>query len=151
MLESSLDPRRKMLQYVGTYFDYIAANPRFPRVVQGEWMRVVAKGSPQMLRIARQYFAPIYFGVAKMLQDGIQAGQFRNVNPLDFVPSLVGIIIFYFSTVPAMKTLLHVDPLSKNRIAERRMFVLEFVSAALFCNNDSQLQASRASKRRRLE
>jgi hypothetical protein len=31
-----------------------------------------------------------------------------------------------------MRTLLKVDPLSKQRIAERRKFVLEFVSKALF-------------------
>src|SRR5271157_3146513 len=34
VLESELPPRQKMLQYLGAYFDYIAANPRFPRVVQ---------------------------------------------------------------------------------------------------------------------
>src|SRR3984885_3642636 len=39
VLDSKLPPREKMLQYLGTYFDYIAANPRFPRVVQGEWVR----------------------------------------------------------------------------------------------------------------
>src|SRR5580692_12539766 len=32
-LESKLPPRQKMLEYLGAYFDYIAANPRFPRVV----------------------------------------------------------------------------------------------------------------------
>ncbi len=44
---------------------------------------------------------------------------------MDFIPSLVGIVIFYFSSVPAMKSLLKVDPLSKQRIAERRKFVLD--------------------------
>src|ERR1700693_6458464 len=38
VLESKLPPRQKMLEYLGAYFDYIAANPRFPRVVQAEWM-----------------------------------------------------------------------------------------------------------------
>src|SRR5208283_5279948 len=39
VLESRLAPREKLLQYIGSYFDYIAANPHFPRVVQSEWMR----------------------------------------------------------------------------------------------------------------
>ena len=132
VLESNLGPREKMLEYVGKYFDYIAANPRFPRVVQAEWMRVGPKGSPQIHRIAREYFAPIYRRVAEMLREGAETGEFRVVNPLDFLPSMVGVIIFYFSTAPAMKTLLKMDPLSKERIAERREFVLEFISAALF-------------------
>ena len=132
VLDSQLEPREKLLQYVGHYFDYIAANPRFPRVVQGEWMRVGPKGNPQMLRIAREYFAPIYRRVAQMLREGAEKGQFRAVNPMDFLPSLVGVIVFYFSTAPAMKMLLKTDPLSRERIAERKKFVLEFVSAALF-------------------
>jgi len=132
VLESKLEPREKLLQYLGLYFDYIAANPRFPRVVQAEWMRVGPKGSPQMMRIAREYFAPIYQRVAEMLSEGAEKGQFRAVNAMDFMPSMVGVIIFYFSTAPAMKALLKTDPLSKERIAERRKFVLEFVSAALF-------------------
>ncbi len=134
VLESKLEPREKLLQYLGCYFDYIAANPRFPRVVQAEWMRVGPKGNPQMLRIAREYFAPIYRRVAEMLREGAEKGQFRPVNPMDFLPSMVGVIIFYFSTAPAMKTMLKIDPLSSKRIAERRKFVLEFVSAALFKN-----------------
>ena len=34
----------------GAYFDYIAANPQFPRVVQAEWMRAGAKSSVHMQR-----------------------------------------------------------------------------------------------------
>jgi len=137
VLDSDLEPRAKMLEYTGRYFDYIAANPRFPRVVQAEWMRLGPKGSPHMLRIAREYFAPIYRRVAEMLREGAEKRQFRLVKPMDFLPSIVGIIIFYFSTAPAMKTILKVDPLSKKRIAERREFVLEFVSAALFSDSAS--------------
>lgn len=132
VLQSGLPPRERLLEYVSCYFDYIAANPKFPRVVQSEWMRVGAHGSPQMLRIAREYFAPIYRLVAELLRQGAEAGEFRPLNPVDFIPSMVGIVIFYFSTVPAMKTLLKVDPLSKERIAERRKFVLQFISKAVF-------------------
>lgn len=131
-LQSNLEPRGKMLAYVGRYFDYIAENPRFPRVVQAAWTRVGAHASPPMLRIAREYFAPIYQRVSQLLREGAAKGEFRRVNPMDFLPSLVGVVIFYFSTAPAMRTLLKVDPLSKQRIAERRKFVLEFVSKALF-------------------
>src|ERR1700686_2994489 len=59
VLESDLPPRKKMLEYVGTYFDYIAAHPQFPRVVQAEWMRSGAK-SASMQRVAKEYFRPIF-------------------------------------------------------------------------------------------
>ena len=40
--------------------------------------------------------------------------------------------MFYFTAAPLMKTLMKVDPLSAERIRERRAFVLDFISAALF-------------------
>jgi TetR/AcrR family transcriptional regulator len=131
ILEGDLPPREKLLEFVGQYFDYIAANPQFPRVVQSEWMRVGAHGSPRMLRIAREYFAPIFLRISALLREGQEKGVFRALNPMDFMPSVVGVVIFYFSTAPAMKVLLKVDPLSADRIAERRRFVLDFISRAV--------------------
>ncbi len=132
VLDSKLPPREKMLQYLGAYFDYIAENPRFPRVVQAEWVRSPQQRTPQMQHIAREYFRPIYQRLVEVLREGIAAGEFRAVNPMDFLPSMVAVIVFYFSAAPAMKALMKVDPLSAERIAERRAFVLEFISAALF-------------------
>ncbi|MGA7078337.1 MAG: TetR/AcrR family transcriptional regulator [Terriglobales bacterium] len=131
VLDSQLPPRQKMLEYLGTYFDYIAANPRFPRVVQGEWVRSGA-GAVRMQRIAKEYFRPIFEKLVGVLQEGIRAGEFRPVNPMDFVPSVAAVIVFYFTAAPLMKTLMKVDPLSEKRIRERRAFVLDFISTALF-------------------
>jgi TetR/AcrR family transcriptional regulator len=131
VLESGLRPQQKMLAYVGAYFDYIAANPRFPRVVQSEWMRS-GTGTKRMQRVAKQYFRPIFEKLVEVLREGIAAGEFRAVNPLDFLPSIAALIVFYFTSAPLMKTLTKVDPLSVARIRERRSFVLDFISAALF-------------------
>jgi TetR/AcrR family transcriptional regulator len=131
VLENTSSPRKKMLDYVGAYFDYIAANPQFPRVVQAEWMRSGAKSAP-MQRVAKKYFRPIFKAVAEVLRLGIAAGDFRPVNPMDFLPSVAAVIVFYFSAAPVIKALTKVDPLSAQRIRERRKFVLDFISAALF-------------------
>jgi len=132
VLESELPPREKMLQYLAAYFDYIAENPRFPRVVQAEWTRSPRKQTARMERVAREYFRPIYQKLVQVLQAGIEAKEFRRVDPMDFLPSMVAVIVFYFSAAPVMKALMKVDPLSAERIAERRAFVLDFISAALF-------------------
>jgi len=131
VLDGKLPPRQKMLEYLGTYFDYIAANPRFPRVVQAEWMRSGA-GNVRMQRVAKEYFRPIFGKLVEVLKEGIAAGEFRAVNPMDFLPSVAAVIVFYFAAAPVMKALLRVDPLSEERIRERRAFVLDFISAALF-------------------
>ena len=58
VLDSDLPPRQKMLEYVGAYFDYIAANPRFPRVVQGEWVRSGAKAARPCSGLPGNIFVP---------------------------------------------------------------------------------------------
>lgn len=131
-LAGDLPPRQKVLNYVGAYFDYIAANPRFPRVVQGEWVRTGSNRTGQMQRLAREYFRPIYLKLAEVLREGIATGEFRPINPMHFIPSMVAIIIFYFSAAPVIQTLIQADPLAPEHIAERRAFVLDFISAALF-------------------
>ena len=102
----NLPPRQKVLNYLGAYFDYIAANPRFPRVVQGEWIRTGSDRVGQMKRVAQSYFRPIYQKLGDVLRAGIESGEFRPIDPMHFVPSMVAVVVFYFSAVPVMKTLM---------------------------------------------
>jgi len=132
VFQRDCSPRQKILDYVGAYFDYVAAHPQYPRVVQAEWMRLGGKGAAHMQRIAKQYFRPIFQKLAEVLRQGVQSGEFRDIDPVQFVPSMVAIIIFYFSAVPVLKTLTQADPLSPESVAKRRAFVLDFISAALF-------------------
>jgi hypothetical protein len=83
-------------------------------------------------RVAREYMLPIFKRLGEVLRQGVEAGEFRPLDPVHFVPSMVALVVFYFSSAPVMKSLLKFDPLSPERIAERRAFVLDFVSAALF-------------------
>jgi TetR/AcrR family transcriptional regulator len=132
ILDTDLPPRQKMLRYLGAYFDYIAANPRFPRVVQGEWIRTGSQHVGRMKRVAQNYFHPIYQKLGDVLREGIANGEFRPIDPMHFVPSMVAVIVFYFSAAPVIKALMKIDPLAPEQIAQRRAFVLDFISAALF-------------------
>ncbi len=133
VLERDLPPREKMMAYIGEYFDFIA-NHRFYRdLVQVEMMRA-GHGSPHLKRIAKRYFQPLFRRLSEVLQEGIAKGEFRPVNPMQFVPSMVALVVFYFINAPVMKSVTGVDPLSPERIAERRASVLDFISAALFRN-----------------
>ena len=70
--------------------------------------------------------------VGELLHKGIAEGEFRKVDPAHFVPSMVAMIVFYFSSAPVMQRIVHFNPLTPQRIAERRAAVLDFISAALF-------------------
>lgn len=140
VLDRDLPPREKVLAYVGTYFDYIASHGFHRDLVQMEMLRS-SHGSPHLQRIAKQYFRPLYVRLSEVIRKGITAGDFRQINPMQFVPTMVALVVFYFISAPLMKTVTGFDPLSPQRLAERRAAVLDFVSASLF--QDSPKSAER--------
>jgi TetR/AcrR family transcriptional regulator len=132
VLRRDLPPRDKILAYAGAHFDYVANHPRYPRIVQSEFMRAGRGGAPHLERIATQYFQPLFSKLAELLEQGAQAGVFRRVAPLHFIPSMIAMIVFYFTSAPVMRIMTGGDPLASERVAERRAAVLDFISAALF-------------------
>ena len=132
VLDGDLPPREKMMAYAGAYFDFIASNQLYPRLMQREMMRAREGGSPHIDKVIKNYIRPIFQRVGELMQKGIAEHEFRPVNPAQFVPSMVAMIVFYFSSAPMMQKIVGFNPLTPERIAERRASVLDFISAALF-------------------
>jgi TetR/AcrR family transcriptional regulator len=131
-LSQNLPPRERLTAYIGAHFDYIASNPLYPRIVHAEFLRA-GRSPAGMQRIAKEYFRPIFSQLSALLDEGIQAGEFRRVNVTHFIPSMVSVIVFYFITAaPIMSIVTGANPLSTELIAERRAAVLDFITAALF-------------------
>jgi TetR/AcrR family transcriptional regulator len=130
-LDSDLPPQEKVLAYAGAHFDYVAAHPFYPRLMQREMMRA-PQHSAHLEKIVRGYMIPTFRRVGELLAEGIAEGEFRKVDPLQFVPSMVAIIVFYFTGASMLHKVTGVNPLTPERIAERRAAVLDFISAALF-------------------
>lgn len=132
VLDSELPAREKILSYAGAYFDFVASNQLYPRLMQREMMRAKEGQSPHIEKIIKNYIRPIFLRVSELIREGIAEGEFRAVNPSHFVPSMVAMIVFYFSSAPMMQKIVGFNPLTPERIAERRASVLDFISAALF-------------------
>ncbi len=144
-MERNLPPREKLLAYVAAHFDYIAAQPLYPRIVQREMMRAGRGGSPHMRRLVDRYFRPFYGRLIETLRQGMASGEFRSVDPMQFIYSVVAMIVFYFSSAPVIEVLTRSNPLTPERIRQRRAAILDLVSAALFCSPVS-ISASRKGK-----
>ena len=129
-LSQKLSPREKLASYVCAHFDYIASNPLYPRIVQAEFLRA-GRDPSRLQRIAKEYFRPVFLEISALLEAGAKRGDFRPVDPLHFIPSMISVIVFYFNTAPIMKLMTGSDPMSPARLAERRAAVLDFISAAL--------------------
>lgn len=127
-----LGPREKMLAYVETHFDYIASSPVYPRLVQRELMRTGRNSFALVTRVLERHGRPVYAKLMKLLEEGSASGDFRKVDPVQALTSILGIIVFYFISEPAQQLMNAGDPFSPERIAARRTAVLDFTSAALF-------------------
>jgi len=143
VLDSALPPREKMLAYAGAYFDFIASNQLYPRLMQREMMAAREGHSAHIDKVIKNYIQPIFHRVSEVIREGIVQGEFRPVNPAHFVPSMVAIIVFYFSSAPVMQRIVGFNLLTPERIAQRRASVLDFISAALFVPKQTASQGAR--------
>lgn len=144
VLESDLSPHEKIMAYAGTYFDFIASNQQYPRLMQREMMRAREGHSLLIDTVINKYIQPIFARVSEVIRQGVAQGQFRPVNPAHFVPSMVAMIVFYFSSAPMMQKIVGFNPLTPERIRERRAAVLDFISAALFRPETKLAQGARS-------
>ena len=135
VLDTDQPPREKMMAYAGAYFDFIASNQLYPRLMQREMMRAREGQSQHIDKVIKNYIQPIFVRVSEVIRKGTEDGEFRAVNPVHFVPSIVAMIVFFFSSAPMMQRIVGFNPLTPDRIAERRAAVLDFISAALFRPN----------------
>jgi TetR/AcrR family transcriptional regulator len=136
-MDAAKTPGEQIMAWLASHFDYVANSPTYPRLVQYEMMRANRAGSPHIKRLSTDYFQPITERIMKVVADGIAQGEFRQVHARHFVTSTVPVITNYFLNVPLMRLSTPGDPLSPERIAERRAAVMDFVTAALFARGRS--------------
>jgi|SRR5579864_6879538 len=144
-LAQDLPPREKLCAYVRAHFDYIASNSHYQRLVHAEFLRA-GKDPSRLQGVAKQFFRPIFADLTVLLKEGTKSGDFRQVDPVHFIPSMIAVIVFYFTTAPIIKVVTGFDLSSSERVAERRAAVVDFISAALFLP-----QSNSAGPRPRLE
>ncbi len=146
VLDGDLPPRDKIMAYAGAYFDFIASNQLYPRLMQREMMRAREGQSQHIDKIIKNYIQPIFGRVSELIRKGTAEGEFRPVNPVHFVPSMIAMIVFYFSSAPMMQKITGFNPMTPERIAERRAAVLDFISAALFFPEAKRPERSRTER-----
>jgi TetR/AcrR family transcriptional regulator len=136
ILDSDLNAGEKIVRYVSAYFDYLAQSPFLPRLVQLEMMRAGRNPSPHLKKLVTRHFRPLLERVAKTFDEGIVSGEFRTVDPMQFLPSIVGMCVHYFISAPVLRIFLDADPLLPEHIAARKAAVLDVVAAALFIDRE---------------
>ena len=127
-MEQSAAPRDRLVSYVNGFFDFAAAHPNYPRLVQRE---VIGRGQ-SLHWIVQVYFGPLYRRLTATIRSGIARGEFRRVDPQHTALTLIAMTVFYFAAAPVLTELWRCNPLAPARVAARRRSVLDFLEHGLF-------------------
>src|ERR1700735_3127048 len=74
VLDGELPPREKIMAYAGAYFDFIASNQLYPRLMQREMMRAREGQSQHIAKVVKNYIQPIFLRVGELMRQGIAYG-----------------------------------------------------------------------------
>jgi TetR/AcrR family transcriptional regulator len=123
----SLLPRDKFFGYVTGYFDFLASHPNYPQLVQREGM----EASLTFDWMVREYFRPLHRHLARTIEEGIEAGEFRKVDPDQTAFITLGMATSYFAAAPLVSRVLGRDLLAPQAIAARKRALLDFLHHAV--------------------
>lgn len=131
-LDTGNTARQQLLNYAQAHFDFLVGFPKYPMLIQREMMRSGRNPSPHLVHVFTRYGLPFYRRMLTVLKRGVDCGEFRPLDPAQTIPSILGVVIFYFISNPATRTVTGQDPLAPEALALRRKAVLEFLSYAIF-------------------
>ncbi len=122
----------RLLTYARAHFDCIAESLHYARLFQGELLSAGRGRASHLTRVVERYIRPISVRLVAVLQEGMESGEFRHVDAMQFAPSMAGMIVHYFVVAPVARKLFFKDPFSSEALRQRRAAVLDFIAAALF-------------------
>lgn len=121
-------PQQLEVFYRG-FFDYVAAHKNFSRITAME----MGSTDRYLPRLVETFFKPLFDRGVAFMREGIARGEFKKVDPHQFLMSIYALTMAYFSDAEFMRMLLGQDPLSAKMLRRRREQVLDMIFAALGC------------------
>jgi TetR/AcrR family transcriptional regulator len=117
-----------LLQFVGTYFDFIGAHRHYAKLFQ----RLMMAQGKDIEKIARRRVLPLSRALAALLRRGIRSGEFRPLDVAHTAVSVVALTVFYFAAAPIIQVVSGEDPFREKSVQKRKREVLRFIRHALF-------------------
>lgn len=121
-------PRLLEVFYRG-FFDYVATHRNFSRITAMD----LGSQDRYLARIVETFFKPLFERGVAFIKEGIARGEFKKVDPRQYLISVYGMTMTCFSEAEFMRMLLGEDPLQEKALQQRREHLLDMVFAGLGC------------------
>lgn len=125
--KKKLRPRERFFQYVDGYFDFLAAHPNYPRLVQRQAM----ESRPEFEGLVKGLFRPLHGEFARTLEEGIVRGEFRPVDVGQVAMLTIQMTTGYFAAAAMMGRVAGRNLLAPEAVAARKRALFDFLEHGL--------------------
>jgi TetR/AcrR family transcriptional regulator len=120
-------PHARLLEFVTRYFDFLASHPNYPRLVQREAL----EATRDFQWIVQQHLRPFHDQLVRTLDDGVRAGEFRNVDTHQTAFTIMGMTTSYFAAAPILSQVAGHDLMAPKALIARKRSLLDFLNHGL--------------------
>src|ERR1700678_4628806 len=124
---STKSPHERLLEFITSYFDFLASHPNYPRLVQREAM----KDTADFQWIVRNHLRPSHNSLVRTLEEGIRAGEFRNIDAHQTAFTIMGMTTSYFAAAPILSQVAGHDLRAPKALLARKRSLLDFLNHGL--------------------
>ena len=129
---SEQEPRKKLEQFVEAYINFLIENEGLPRII----LREIASGGETIGMIFKETLShdenPISVKIHSLIEQSIQQGQFRKVDPIQTIISIVGMCVIYFIAYPLLRHIFSLKDIDQKKfIKERKKHIVDLLEHGL--------------------
>jgi len=106
--DDTISPGDQIRLLVRNYFTFIRSFPALPRLLITEMATNQEDVTSLLARTFEQGDLPIPGKLLEVIRQGITSGDFRPVDPRQFLITVIGSVVFYFIGRPLFQPVLHI-------------------------------------------
>ncbi|MEE4311026.1 MAG: TetR/AcrR family transcriptional regulator [candidate division KSB1 bacterium] len=113
-------PKKKLEDIIDAYINFIHHNPELPKLL----MREIADGGHNIRKVLRELKSgsslDLPAGFLNIIQESVDKGEFRKVDPTRTIISIIGMSLIYFIGKPLIASVFELNPDDESQFIENR-------------------------------
>ncbi len=126
-LSLDLDRLGQLRQFLFTLTDYAQEHRNMMRIL----LREIIDNGRLLKKVAQEYFNPLYRTAVAFLQEGKREALFREVDPLHYIHSFIGLNLFFFVAEPIIQAAGVEEPYGTEEVEKRKIEVWNLIRSSL--------------------